>query len=64
VAGLFLGRKEAARALGLSVRTLDRAVERGDLRHKKHGTRALIPRAEIARFLEELARWATYGSTP
>jgi excisionase family DNA binding protein len=51
---IALPRKEAARALSLSVRTLDRAIKRGDLRAKKYGTRVLIPSAEIDRYLREL----------
>jgi excisionase family DNA binding protein len=49
---LALRRKDAARALGLSTRTLDRAISRGDLVAKKYGSRTLVPRAEIERYLE------------
>jgi len=51
---LALRRKEAARELGLSVRTIDRAIKRGDLLAKRYGARVLVPRAEIERYLEKL----------
>jgi excisionase family DNA binding protein len=53
-APVALRRKEAARALGLSITTVDRAIKRGDLHAKKYGARILVPRAEIDRYLAAL----------
>jgi excisionase family DNA binding protein len=47
---LVVHRKDAAVALGLSVRTIDRAIKRGDLRTKKYGTRVMVPQSEVERF--------------
>ena len=55
-APLALRRKEVARVLGLSITTVDRAIKRGDLIAKKYGTRTLVPRAEIDRYLENLEK--------
>ena len=52
--GLAIRRKEAAIELGLSITTIDRAIKRGDLRAKKYGSRVLVPRTEIVRYLEKL----------
>ena len=38
-APLAVRRQEAARMLGLSITTVDRAIKRGDLRVKRYGTR-------------------------
>jgi len=51
---LAVPRKEAARELGLSITTVDRAIKRGDLVAKKYGARVLVPRAEIERYLANL----------
>jgi excisionase family DNA binding protein len=51
-----LARKEAAKLLGISLRTLDRAIARGDLEAKKYGARVLILSNEVARFLNGLPR--------
>ena len=51
---LAVPRKEAARELGLSITTVDRAIKRGDLVAKKYGSRVLVPRAEIERYLANL----------
>jgi excisionase family DNA binding protein len=48
-------RNEAARALGLSIRTVDRAIKRGDLHAKRYGARVLVPTAEIERYLATLS---------
>ena len=53
-APLVLNRKEAAKLTGLSIATIDRAIARGDLRVKKYGTRSLILRSEVERFLNTL----------
>lgn len=49
-----LTRKDAARALSLSLPTLDRAISRGHLVAKKYGSRTLITMSEIERYLEKL----------
>lgn len=54
VTPLALARKEVARALSLSVRSVDRAIKRGDLHAKRHGSRVLVPRSEIDRYLDKL----------
>jgi excisionase family DNA binding protein len=45
----FLSKADAARALGLSVRSVDRAIRSGELRSIRIGRRRLVPRAELAR---------------
>jgi excisionase family DNA binding protein len=47
---LAIPRKEAARTLGVSLSTVDRAIKRGDIKTKKYGTRVLVPMREIERF--------------
>jgi excisionase family DNA binding protein len=47
---LAMPRKEAARTLGISLSTVDRAIKRGDIKTKKYGTRVLVPTSEIERF--------------
>ena len=47
---LAMQRKEAARTLGVSLSTVDRAIKRGDIKTKKYGTRGLVPMSEIERF--------------
>ena len=53
VARLALSREEAAVALGVSVPTLDRLVQRGLLRPSRAIRRPLFPVPEIERFLRE-----------
>lgn len=53
VARLALSRKEAATALGVSVPTLDRLVQRGLLQPSRAIRRPLFPVPEIERFLRE-----------
>ena len=62
--GLALRRTEAARELGLSITTVDRAIKRGDLHAKKYGSRVLVPRAEIERYLEQLKDAAASARPP
>ena len=52
---LALSREEAAAALGVSVPTLDRLVQRGLLRPSRALRRPLFPVPEIERFLRETA---------
>jgi excisionase family DNA binding protein len=42
-----LTRKEAAKLLGISLSTLDRAIARGDLKAKKYGSRVLLFVSEL-----------------
>ncbi|WP_409998054.1 helix-turn-helix domain-containing protein [Bradyrhizobium sp. SZCCHNR1053] len=49
-----LTRKEAAKALGVSINTLDRAIARGDLKAKKYGGRVLLLTSELERFWRAL----------
>jgi excisionase family DNA binding protein len=51
---LLLGKSEAAPFLGISVRTLDALIARGEIEVKRIGRRVLIPRAELERFANEL----------
>jgi excisionase family DNA binding protein len=45
----MLRRAEAAALLGISLKTLDRLIERGDIRAKRVGGLRLIPKAEFLR---------------
>ncbi len=47
---LLITRREAAEALGLSVRAIDYLVQQGRLRSRKLGKRRLFPREEVERF--------------
>ncbi len=49
-----LSRQDVADALGLSIRSVDYAIARGDLVAKHYGRRVLVPGAEIERYLEKL----------
>src|SRR4051794_35235245 len=51
-AGPVLSAREAAAVLGISERTVRRAVARGDLPAAKHGGVYRIARADIARYRE------------
>jgi excisionase family DNA binding protein len=51
---LALHRKEAARHIGLSVASLDRAIARGEIKVKKYGKRTLIRTEELERYLNAL----------
>ena len=46
---LFLSREEAAKRLNVSVRSVDRAIARGELTARHFGARVLAPVAEIER---------------
>ncbi|MCI0722928.1 MAG: helix-turn-helix domain-containing protein [Acidobacteria bacterium] len=47
---LLIGRREAAEALGICLRTLDYMITRGQLVARRIGRRVLIPRSELERF--------------
>jgi hypothetical protein len=51
---LALHKKDAAKMLGLSLTSLDRAIASGDLKVKKYGKRSLLLTTEVERFLNEL----------
>jgi putative heme iron utilization protein len=51
---LVLHKKEAARIAGLSSASLDRAIFSQKLKVKKYGSRTLILKSELQRFLESL----------
>lgn len=47
---LLVGRREAAEALGISLRTLDYMIARGQLVARQIGRRVLIQRSELEKF--------------
>ena len=47
---LFLSRLEAAKRLNVSVRSVDRAIARGELKSRRFGARVLVPVVEIERY--------------
>ena len=47
---LLIGRHEAATVLGVSLRTLDYLIERGELPARRVGRRVLISRSELEKF--------------
>jgi excisionase family DNA binding protein len=47
---LLFGKREAAAMLSIGVRTLDRLLAAGRIRHKRIGKKVLINRAEIEKF--------------
>jgi excisionase family DNA binding protein len=49
---LLLSRPEAAKRLNVSVHSVDRAIERGELKSKRLGGRVLVPVAEIERYAQ------------
>ncbi|RRA49004.1 helix-turn-helix domain-containing protein [Acidipila sp. EB88] len=49
---LLYDRKEAARVLSISVRSLDYLVSNLEIRTKRIGRRLLIPQTELLRFIK------------
>jgi excisionase family DNA binding protein len=47
---LLFGKREAAALLSIGVRTLDRLIASGRIRHKRVGKKILISRIEIEKF--------------
>ena len=47
---ILLSRHDAAKALSVSVRSVDYMISRGELPARKWGKRTLIPRAALERF--------------
>ena len=52
---LVVTREEAAEALRLSLRTVDKLLAAGEMSVRRVGRRVLIPRSEIERFAGEHA---------
>ena len=50
---LALGREEAARSLGIGLRTLDELLASDAIRTKRIGARRVIPVEEIVRYLRD-----------
>ncbi len=50
---LIVTREEAAEALRLSLRTVDKLLAAGEMSARRVGRRVLIPRSEIERFASE-----------
>lgn len=49
---LLLSRHEAARLLGISLRTLDHLIQRGEITTRRIGKRVLIARSALESFAE------------
>jgi excisionase family DNA binding protein len=47
---LLLSRKESARILSLSLRSVSYLIEKGELKSRRVGSRVLIPRSELVKF--------------
>ena len=47
---ILMSKKSAAQALGISLRTLEYLIDRGDLKARRIGRRVLIERRELERF--------------
>jgi excisionase family DNA binding protein len=47
---LLAGKKEAGRVLGVSPRTVDYLIEKGELKVKRIGRRVLIPYSALQQF--------------
>lgn len=47
---ILLSRRDAAVALGLSLRTIDYLISRGELRARAIGRRKMVARVELERF--------------
>lgn len=55
---ILLGRLDAAVLLGVSARTIDNLVQRGQLRPRRIGSRCLFLREELQLFAKRLGRSA------
>jgi excisionase family DNA binding protein len=47
---ILLSRRDAAMALGVSLRTIDYLISRGELRARPIGRRKMVARVELERF--------------
>jgi len=61
---LLVSRLETADLLGVSVRTIDRLCDGGELRRQKVRGRALVVRASIAEYLTRSAEQAAVAEQP
>ena len=59
---LLLSRREAAEALSISVDTLVRLLDRGELRAVRVGRSVLVPASEVASFVDR--QLSERGETP
>jgi excisionase family DNA binding protein len=59
---MAISRVETARRLSLSVRSIDRAIARGELKARQFGGRVLVPVSEIERYLDALAAKGPRGT--
>ena len=50
---ILISKKETATALGLSIRTIDYLIKRGELIPKRVGARVLFRRDELTRFAQD-----------
>ena len=58
----FYGRKEAAVALAISVRSVDRLVSEQKLRTRRYRRRVLIPSEDVKRVAAEIMRSDMMGA--
>jgi len=49
---MAFNRKEASQYLGISEKTLDKALQSGEIKFRRIGKAMLIPKVELDRFLE------------
>jgi excisionase family DNA binding protein len=56
-------RRDAARALGISIRTLDNLILQGELRARRVGRRVLLEKSELERFARRDHRIRFVGDT-
>jgi excisionase family DNA binding protein len=49
---MALNRKEAAQYLGISEKTLDKLLDRGDIKYRRIERAYIIPKSELDKFLE------------
>lgn len=61
---IMISRKEAAKALSVSMVTLDGIIRSGELRAKKLGGRVLIHIAEIERYVGSLTNFTNESPPP
>lgn len=58
---ILLSRRDAAIALGVSLRTLDYLISRGELRARPIGRRKMVARIELERFARTAPKARTRG---
>ena len=52
---MLVSRREAAAMLGISIDSLARLIQRGDIRHVRIGRSVLVPQVELHTLIERLA---------